>query len=45
MKVVLKDMMHNENLSNQAMMMTKDLLENPNKFTHYILDGSNLQKL
>ena len=39
MKVVLKDMMQTENLSNQGMMMTKDILENPNKFNQYILDN------
>lgn len=39
MKVVLKDMMHTENLSNQGMMITKDILENPNKFNQYFLDN------
>ncbi len=47
MKVVLKDMMQTENLSNQGMMMTKDVLENNStKFSQYLLDNSNgFQKL
>lgn len=45
MKVVLKDLMQNENLSNQAMLLTKDLLENSNKLSHYVLDRTNVHKL
>ena len=47
MKVVLKDMMHTENLSNQGMMMTKDVLEsNSNKISQYLIDNTNgFQKL
>lgn len=47
MKVVLKDMMQSENLSDQGMMMTKDVLENnSNKLSQYIIDNSNgFQKL
>lgn len=47
MKVVLKDVMQTENLSNQGMMMTKDVLENNStKFSQYLLDNSNgFQKL
>ncbi|RNA07090.1 coiled-coil domain-containing 74B-like isoform X1 [Brachionus plicatilis] len=45
MKVVLKDLMQNENLSNQAMLLTKDLLENSNKLSHYVLDKTNVHKL
>lgn len=40
MKVVLKDMMNSENLSNQGMMMTRDVLENPNKFNQYFIDNA-----
>lgn len=45
MKVVLKDMMQNENLSNQAMIITKDVLDNPNKLSHYFIDNNNMPKL
>lgn len=45
MKVVLKDMIQNENLSNQAIVMTKDVLENPNKLTHFLIDNPNMQKV
>ncbi|CAF0855488.1 unnamed protein product [Brachionus calyciflorus] len=45
MKVVLKDLMHNENLSSQAVLLTRDLLENTNKLSHYVLDNSNVHKL
>lgn len=45
MKVVLKDLMQNENLSNQAMLLTRDLLENSNKLSHYVLDKTNVHKL
>lgn len=47
MKVVLKDMMHTENLSNQGMMMTKDVLENnatSSKFgqaSAYLIDNTS----
>ena len=47
MKVVLKDMMQSENLSNQGMMMTKDVLENnSSKISQYLIDNTNgFQKL
>jgi hypothetical protein len=45
MKVVLKDMIQNENLSNQAVVMTKDVLENPNRLSHYFIDNQNVQKM
>lgn len=47
MKVVLKDMMHSENLSSQGMMMTKDALDNNSrKFSQYLIDNTNgFQKL
>jgi hypothetical protein len=35
MKAVLKDMLQTENLSNQGMMMTRDVLENTNRFNKY----------
>ena len=41
MKVVLKDMMNSENLSNQGLMMTRDVLENSSKINQYILDNSS----
>ena len=45
MKVVLKDMMQTENLSNQGFMMTKDILENSNKLSQYFIDNGLLPKL
>ncbi len=41
MKAVLKDMMHSENLSNQGMVMSKDVLDNSEKFTQYFIDNAN----
>jgi hypothetical protein len=44
MQVVLKDMMHNENLSTQGMIMTKDVLENnsSSKFRQaYLIDNTS----
>jgi hypothetical protein len=35
MKAVLKDMLHTENLSNQGMMMTRDVLENSSRMNKY----------
>ncbi len=47
MKIVLKDVMQSENLSNQGMMMTKEVLENnSNKISQYLIDNTGgFQKL
>ncbi len=47
MKMVLKDVMQSENLSNQGMMMTKDVLENnSNKISQYLIENTGgFQKL
>ena len=46
MKIVLRDMMINENLSSQSITMTRELLENSNRLNQYLLDnGSSIQKL
>jgi hypothetical protein len=47
MKTVLKDMINNENLSTQSVTMTKELLENPNRLSQYLLDNGaiGVQKL
>ena len=44
MKAVLKDMLHTENLSNQGIIMTRDVLENSDKFNQYLTEV-NLRKL
>lgn len=44
MKAVLKDMLHTENLSNQGMMMTRDVLENSNKFNQPYLSENSFRK-
>lgn len=44
MKAVLKDMLHTENLSNQGIMMTKDVLENSNRINKFTVDN-NLKSL
>ena len=46
MKIVLRDLMANESLSNQSMTMARDLLEEPNRINQYLIDnGSTIQKL
>ena len=40
MKAVLKDMLHTENLSNQGMMMTRDVLENSTRLNKNLIDNS-----
>jgi hypothetical protein len=40
MKAVLKDMLHTENLSNQGMMMTRDVLENSTRFNKNLIENS-----
>jgi hypothetical protein len=46
MKIVLREMINNENLSSQSLLLTKELLENPNRLNQYLLDNNNtLQKL
>ena len=44
MKAVLKDMLHTENLSNQGVMMTRDVLENSSRLNKASLDA-NLKHL
>ena len=41
MKLVLNGLMQSENLSNHNLTMTKDILENPNKMGHYLLNDTH----
>jgi hypothetical protein len=45
MKVILKDMMQNEHLSNQGLMITRGALENnTRKINKYVLDSNTARK-
>jgi len=45
MKVILKDMMQNEHLSNQGLMITRDVLENnTKKINRYVIDNNTARK-
>ena len=41
MKLVLNGLMQSENLSNHSLVMTKDILENPSKISHYLIQHDN----
>jgi hypothetical protein len=41
MKLVLNGLMQSENLSNHSLVMTKDVLENPSKISHYLIQHDN----
>ena len=41
MKVVLKAVMQTENLSNQGLVMTKEVLDNEKKIGHFLFENNS----